>query len=219
MLRAPHPERASMIQRLALAALFSCVASLAVAQAPAPAPAAQPAAKTEAPAPNPRVLLRTTAGDITIELYADKAPKSVDNFLQYVRAKFYDGTVFHRVIDGFMVQGGGFDKDLRQKPTRPPVVNEADNGVSNLRGTVAMARTTEPNSATAQFFVNVVDNNRLDHVSKDNGFTWGYAVFGKVVSGMEVVDQIKSTPTGPGGPFPKDVPVTPIVINSVEVLP
>ncbi len=208
-----------MIQRLALAALFSCVASLAVAQAPAPAPAAQPAAKTEAPAPNPRVLLRTTAGDITIELYADKAPKSVDNFLQYVRAKFYDGTVFHRVIDGFMVQGGGFDKDLRQKPTRPPVVNEADNGVSNLRGTVAMARTTEPNSATAQFFVNVVDNNRLDHVSKDNGFTWGYAVFGKVVSGMEVVDQIKSTPTGPGGPFPKDVPVTPIVINSVEVLP
>jgi cyclophilin family peptidyl-prolyl cis-trans isomerase len=210
-----------MIQRLAFAAFLACTASFASAQTPAPAPAPAPEAapKAEAAVANPRVLLRTTAGDITLELFADKAPKSVDNFLQYVRSKFYDGTVFHRVIDGFMVQGGGLDKDLRPRPTRAPVPNEADNGLLNVRGTVSMARTPDPNSATAQFFINVVDNRSLDHVSKENGQTWGYAVFGKVVAGMEVVDQIKSTPTGPGGPFPRDVPVTPIVINSAEVLP
>jgi cyclophilin family peptidyl-prolyl cis-trans isomerase len=211
-----------MLKRLFLLPTL-LLAGAAVAQAPATAPAAQPAAApaaTEAaPAPAPRVLMRTSLGDITIELAPDKAPKTVENFLAYVQAKFYDGTVFHRVIDNFMVQGGGFTADLKQKPTRAPVQNEADNGLSNLRGTVAMARTNDPNSATAQFFINVVDNNRLDHVSKENGFTWGYAVFGKVVSGMDVVDQIKATPTGPGGPFPRDVPVTPVVIQSVEVLP
>lgn len=198
------------------------IAGAAAAQAPAaPQPTPAPAATVAeaAPTPAPRVLMRTSLGDITIELAPDKAPKSVENFLAYVQAKFYDGTVFHRVIDNFMVQGGGFGADLKQKPTRPPVANEADNGLSNVRGTLAMARTNDPNSATAQFFINVVDNTRLDHVSKENGFTWGYAVFGKVVSGMEVVDQIKATPTGPGGPFPRDVPVTPVVIQSVEVLP
>ena len=189
-------------------------AAAAAAAPTAAAPAAEPAAVV-----NPKVLFKTTLGDFTIEVYPDKAPKSVENFLQYVRDRHYDGTVFHRVIDGFMIQGGGFTADLKQKPTRAPVANEANNGLSNLRGTVAMARTNDPNSATAQFFVNVVDNQRLDYVSAENGYTWGYTVFGKVVEGMEVVDQIKATPTGPGGPFPKDVPTTPVVINSAEVLP
>jgi len=186
--------------------------------APAVTEATAPAAEV-APAPSPRVLFKTSMGDFTIELYPDKAPKSVENFLQYVRDRYYDGTVFHRVIDGFMVQGGGFTADLRQKPTRAPIVNEANNGLSNLRGTVAMARTNDPNSATAQFFFNVVDNQRLDYVSAENGYTWGYTVFGKVVEGMDVVDLIKATETGPGGPFPKDVPKTAVVIQSAELLP
>jgi cyclophilin family peptidyl-prolyl cis-trans isomerase len=212
-----------MFQRLFLLPSLLLAATGVLAQAtpePATAPAATTApAETAAPAPPPRVLLRTSEGDITIELAADKAPKSVANFLDYVKLKHYDGTVFHRVIDNFMVQGGGFGPDLKLKPTRPPVQNEADNGLSNLRGTVAMARTNDPHSATSQFFINVVDNNRLDFVAKDNGFTWGYTVFGKVVEGMDVVDRIKATPTGPGGPFPRDVPVTPIVIQSAEILP
>lgn len=194
-------------------------AAAVTAQMPATVPTAEPAEPAAQAAPAPRVLMRTSLGDITIELAPDKAPKSVENFLAYVQAKFYDGTVFHRVIDNFMVQGGGFGANLAQKPTRAPVANEADNGLSNLRGSVAMARTNDPDSATAQFFINVVDNQRLDHVSKENGFTWGYAVFGRVVSGMDVVDRIKATPTGPGGPFPRDVPVTPVVIQSIEVLP
>jgi cyclophilin family peptidyl-prolyl cis-trans isomerase len=212
-----------MFQRLFLLPSLLLAATGVLAQAtpePAPAPAAAAtAAEPATPAPAPRVLLRTSEGDITIELAADKAPKSVANFLDYVKLKHYDGTVFHRVIDNFMVQGGGFGPDLKQKPTRPPVQNEADNGLSNLRGTVAMARTNDPHSATSQFFINVVDNNRLDFVAKDNGFTWGYTVFGKVVAGMDVIDKIKATPTGPGGPFPRDVPVTPIVIQSAEILP
>jgi peptidyl-prolyl cis-trans isomerase A (cyclophilin A) len=205
-----------MRKPLFLLAPLLFAAAAVTAQTPAAAPTTEPATQA---APAPRVLMRTSLGDITIELAPEKAPKSVENFLAYVQAKFYDGTVFHRVIDNFMVQGGGFGADLAQKPTRAPVVNEADNGLSNLRGTVAMARTNDPDSATAQFFINVVDNQRLDHVSKENGFTWGYAVFGRVVSGMDVVDRIKATPTGPGGPFPRDVPVTPVVIQSIEVLP
>ena len=222
-----------MLKPFLFAAAFA-VAGLAHAQGqaappatnPAPAEQAAPAADAAAapatevaPAPSPRVLFKTSLGDFTIELYPDKAPKSVENFLQYVRDRYYDGTVFHRVIDGFMVQGGGFTADLRQKPTRAPVANEANNGLSNLRGTVAMARTNDPNSATAQFFVNVVDNQRLDYVSAENGYTWGYTVFGKIVEGMDVVDLIKATETGPGGPFPKDVPTTPVVIQSAEMLP
>src|SRR5687768_13269816 len=167
----------------------------------------------------PRVKLATSAGDIVLELYPDKAPKSVENFLQYVRDKHYDGTIFHRVINDFMVQGGGFTADLKQKPTRAPIANEANNGLSNTLGTVSMARTNDPNSATAQFFINVADNSRLDHVSPENGFTWGYAVFGKVVEGMDVVDKIKVVETAPQGPLPKDVPKTAIVINTAEVLP
>ncbi|MDZ4814262.1 MAG: peptidylprolyl isomerase [Pseudomonadota bacterium] len=165
----------------------------------------------------PRVTLKTNMGNIVIELNPAKAPKSVENFLQYVNDKHYDGTVFHRVIPTFMIQGGGFTQDLTMKPTRAPVQNEADNGLSNLRGSVSMARTNDPNSATAQFFINVVDNINLNHFGKDNGQTWGYAVFGKVVSGMEVVDAIKVVERGAKGPLPQDVPVSPVIILSAEL--
>jgi peptidyl-prolyl cis-trans isomerase A (cyclophilin A)/peptidyl-prolyl cis-trans isomerase B (cyclophilin B) len=183
----------------------------------APATAAKADAKKFAPATAaaPRVLVKTSLGDMTIEVYPDKAPKSVENFLAYVKSGFYDGTLFHRVIDNFMVQGGGFTKDLRQKPTRAAIPIESKNGLSNLRGTVAMARTADPNSATAQFFINVVDNPRLDYASDASP---GYTVFGKVVSGLEVVDKMKAVPTGPQGPFRSDVPTTPIVIEKVTVL-
>jgi peptidyl-prolyl cis-trans isomerase A (cyclophilin A) len=156
----------------------------------------------------PKVRLTTSAGDIVIELYADKAPKSVENFLQYVRDKHYDGTVFHRVIDGFMIQGGGFTADLQQKPTRAPIPLEASNGLKNDRGTIAMARTPNPNSATAQFFINLVNNAALNAPSPDGH---GYAVFGKVSSGMDVVDKIKGVAVGNQGPH-QNVPKTPVTI-------
>lgn len=167
---------------------------------------------------NPKVVLHTSMGDITLELYADKAPKTVENFLQYVKDGFYDGTIFHRIINNFMVQGGGFTKDLRQKPTRATIHNEANNGLSNMNGTIAMARTSDPHSATAQFFINIVDNKRLDYVSDQNPSTWGYCVFGKVVEGMDIVEKIKAVPTGAQGPFSSDVPTTTIVIDKVELL-
>ncbi len=210
-----------MLARLFLAAGFA-IPSFAPAQETAPVPAPDPAPTASdpvaAPAPNPRVLMRTSLGDIIIELEATKAPKSAENFLQYVNDGHYNGTIFHRVIDGFMIQGGGFTADLQQKPTRAAIQNEANNGLSNLRGTLAMARTGEPHSAQAQFFINVVDNPRLDFVSEQSPFTWGYAVFGKVVEGMDVVDRIRATPTGPQGPFAKDVPVTAVVIERAEVV-
>ena len=162
-------------------------------------------AKPVAATGNPQVVLETSKGAITIELYPDKAPKTVENFIAYVKAGHYDGTVFHRVIDGFMVQGGGFDAKLTQKPTRAAIQNEADNGLKNKRGTVAMARTGDPHSATAQFFVNTADNAFLDHTGK-NERGWGYTVFGKVVSGMDVVDAIGKSKTGARGPFSQDVP-------------
>ena len=182
------------------------------------AAAEKPAAATDKPATASKVLIKTSLGDMTVELYADKAPKSVENFLAYANSGFYDGTIFHRVIDNFMIQGGGFTRELRQKPTRPAIPNEAKNGLSNLRGTVTMARTGDPNSATAQFFINVVDNQRLDYTSDQNGMTWGYAVFGKVISGLDVVDKIKAVPTGAQGPFKSDVPTTPVVIEKVSVI-
>ena len=160
----------------------------------------------------PRVRLTTTFGDIVIELNRDKAPKSVDNFLAYVQEGYYDGTIFHRVIDGFMIQGGGFTADFVKKPTHAPIDNEADNGLKNVRGSVAMARTNVPNSATSQFFINVVDNDFLNYQSPTPR-GWGYAVFGNVVEGMDVVDKIRHTPTGSGGPFRQDVPRTTISID------
>lgn len=168
-------------------------------------------------ADNPKVLIQTNKGPITVELYRDKAPLSVDNFLVYVDEDFYDGTIFHRVIDGFMIQGGGFGPDMKKKPTHDPIENEADNGLKNERGTIAMARTGDPDSATAQFFINHKDNDFLNHKSKDRR-GWGYAVFGRVTDGMEIVDEIATTPTGPGGPFPKDVPQDTILIEEITRL-
>lgn len=159
----------------------------------------------------PTVVIETSMGSITVELFPDRAPLTVENFLTYAKSGFYDGTIFHRVIRGFMIQGGGLTPDLQRKPTRPPIKNEATNGLKNTRGTVAMARTSEVDSATSQFFINTVDNPFLDHKGpqpKD----FGYAVFGRVVAGMDVVDRIEQVKTGPG-----DVPVEPVVIKTVRV--
>jgi len=164
----------------------------------------------------PRVKLQTSMGDITIALNADKAPKSVENFLGYVRDGFYDNTVFHRVIDGFMIQGGGFEAGLKQKTTRAPVENEASNGLKNARYTLAMARTNDPHSATAQFFINVANNDFLNH-SAPTAQGWGYAVFGEVVEGMEVVDTIKGVKTGNKG-FHQNVPVEDVVIVRATIV-
>jgi peptidyl-prolyl cis-trans isomerase A (cyclophilin A) len=161
-----------------------------------------------------KVKLATTLGDIVVELDAEKAPKTVDNFLQYVKSGHYDDTVFHRVIDGFMIQGGGYKQDLQPKPTRPPIPLESRNGLSNARGTLAMARTGIPDSATAQFFINVNDNLPLDQANSRDGH--GYAVFGKVVAGMDVVDKIKSQPTHTMGGH-QNVPVTPVLIRKASV--
>jgi len=172
-------------------------------------------------AADPQVDVRTSAGTIRLELYPAKAPKTVENFLQYVRAGHYNGSVFHRVIKGFMIQGGGYDSGFKQKPTRSPIQNEAQSGIKgglrNEPGSIAMARTANPNSATAQFFINLNDNSFLnwgDPRSDGNG----YAVFGKVVSGLDVVTKIAQTPTGPGGPFPGDVPKPPVVIELITVV-
>jgi peptidyl-prolyl cis-trans isomerase A (cyclophilin A) len=160
------------------------------------------------------VALSTNQGLIRIQLNAEKAPKSVANFLAYAKAGHYNGTIFHRVIPDFMIQGGGFTKDMVQKATKPPIPLEANNGLSNLRGTVAMARTNDPNSATSQFFINVVDNNFLDAVNSRDG--QGYAVFGQVIEGMEVVDKIRALPTDNKG-MHANVPATPVIINKVTV--
>jgi peptidyl-prolyl cis-trans isomerase A (cyclophilin A) len=161
-----------------------------------------------------KVRLATSVGDIVIELEPDKAPKTVANFLQYVRSGHYDGTIFHRVIDGFMIQGGGYKVDLSEKPTRPPIVLESRNGLSNQRGTVAMARTGIPDSATSQFFINVADNVMLDQAKARDG--QGYAVFGRVVQGMEVVDKIRAVPTRSAGEH-ENLPVTPVTIRKATV--
>jgi peptidyl-prolyl cis-trans isomerase A (cyclophilin A)/peptidyl-prolyl cis-trans isomerase B (cyclophilin B) len=211
---------------MAAALLF---APAAFAQQAAQKPAAKPPAKTEpakaaaasdatATSGNHKVLLHTNMGDITIELYPDKAPKTVDNFEQYVKDGFYNGTVFHRVIPTFMVQGGGWTKELQRKRTRAPIHNEANNGLSNTKYSVAMARTADPHSAAAEFFINVVDNRRLDYTGDTNSLTWGYCVFGKVVNGQDVVDKIKAVPTGAQGPLPSDVPQTPVVIEKAEMV-
>ncbi len=161
-----------------------------------------------------KVRLATTLGDIVLELDTEKAPKTVDNFLQYVKAGHYDDTVFHRVIDGFMIQGGGYRQDLQQKPTRAPIPLESRNGLSNARGTIAMARTGIPDSATSQFFINVNDNRPLDQANAGDGH--GYAVFGKVVAGMDVVDKIKSLPTHAVGVH-QNLPVNPVFVRKATV--
>lgn len=191
-----------MIRRIVAAALFA-LASTAVLAA------------------NPQVELDTTQGKIRIELYPDAAPKTVANFLQYVKDGFYSGTQFHRVIPGFMVQGGGYGADYKEKPTRAPVPIESEQsvkaGLSNGIGTVAMARTGDPNSASAQFFINIANNKRLDFTAP-TARGYGYTVFGKVVEGMDVVNKIAAAPTGPGGPFATDVPKEKVLINSAKVV-
>ena len=208
---------------------------------------AAPASETPQKNPAPQVKFTTNVGDFVIEVYPDKAPKTAANFLQYVRDKFYDGTIFHRVIGDFMVQGGGFDDQYRQKKTRDPVPHEGLQalraGLHNDVGSVAMARTGDPNSATAQFFINVVDNSRLDPVEipegdpiknfeyqgrtyndipraklEGNPLLAGYTVFGRVISGMDTVEKIRRTPTGSGGPFPTDVPKNMIMIQTARVV-
>ena len=169
-------------------------------------------------AANLRVEMRTNVGNVVLELYPDKAPKTVANFLQYVEDGFYKNTVFHRVIPNFMIQGGGFDTTFNQKPTQPPIQNEAANGLKNEIGTIAMARTPDPHSATAQFFINVANNAFLNYKAPNqNGY--GYTVFGKVISGMEVVHKIASIPTGSGGPFSSDVPKSSVIIEDMIKLP
>ncbi len=191
------------MQRLIKTTLQSAALSLSVLLAPLSLQA------EEAAADNVHVLMKTTAGEIELELDRSKAPVSVDNFLTYVESKHYDGTIFHRVIRDFMIQGGGFGADMRQKATLPPIKNEAENGLKNTRGSIAMARTSVIDSATSQFFINVKDNHFLDHGSRD----FGYAVFGKVVKGMDVVDAIAISPTGA-----RDIPRETILIESVSVI-
>lgn len=164
----------------------------------------------------PKVAFETSLGKIVIALDEKKAPTTVENFLHYVRSGFYDATIFHRVIANFVIQGGGYDGHYLKKPTRGPIANEAQNGLSNLRGTIAMARSNDPHSATAQFFINLVDNPSLDPGGVD---AYGYTVFGHVIAGMAVVEKIAAGATGPGGPFARDVPETPVVLKSARLLP
>ena len=165
---------------------------------------------------NPRISISTSVGEITLELDAAKAPVTTDNFLAYAASGHYDNTIFHRVIPDFMIQGGGFTEDMTQKPTNPAIINEADNGLKNDRGTVAMARTADPHSASSQFFINLKDNSFLNHTAK-TGQGWGYAVFGKVVEGMDVVDASAKVATGKSG-FHSDVPLEPVVIDRVAAI-
>ncbi|MGN5479583.1 peptidylprolyl isomerase [Cupriavidus basilensis] len=190
-------------RRIVLAGLSAAALALS-----APPAMAQQAQKAE------RVQFVTSQGKFTVEVYPDAAPKTVANFMEYVKSGFYTGTIFHRVINGFMVQGGGYDREMKEKPTRAPIPLEAQNGLKNKAGTVAMARTANPNSATAQFFVNVVDNSNLDYPQPDGN---GYAVFGKVVEGMDTIEKIKNVPTTAYGPM-RNVPATPIVIESASVI-
>ena len=192
---------------LALASVFALALAVSAMAGPGQAAPAQ------LPTGDVIVVMKTSMGDITIKLYKDEAPLSVANFMVYVNRKFYDGTIFHRVIPTFMIQGGGYTADMTKKPTAPPIKNEAQNGLKNTRGSVALARTADPNSAAAQFFINVKDNPGLDYPKPDGA---GYAVFGQVISGMEVVDKIKDVPTGIKAGA-KDVPNEPVIIHSIRL--
>jgi cyclophilin family peptidyl-prolyl cis-trans isomerase len=201
-----HPRRIFLSALCALT-LGTALTAVRAADAPDTTTPVQPVA-------GPKVDLKTNMGDIVLELYPDKAPKTVANFLKYVKEGHYKGTIFHRVIAGFMIQGGGMDKQLVEQPTHAPIENEATNGLKNETYTVAMARTGAPHSAKAQFFINVNNNVALDYPSRDG---WGYCVFGKVISGTDVVDKIKEVKTGNKGTF-QDVPVTPVVIESATLI-
>ncbi|WP_298290624.1 peptidylprolyl isomerase [Thiomonas sp.] len=205
--RPPHGAGAFVAIRQRAVAVLAAFGLLTAAAGTA-------AQAAETAATQPRVEFVTSMGDFVVQLDPARAPKTVANFLDYVKSGFYKGTIFHRVIPGFMVQGGGFTADMQQKPTRPPIPLESQNGLRNLHGTIAMARTADPNSATSQFFINVVDNPSLDYPQPDGH---GYAVFGKVVSGMDVIDKIVAVPTKSVGPY-QNVPVKPIVIDNAKLL-
>ncbi|HET7269221.1 MAG TPA: peptidylprolyl isomerase [Oleiagrimonas sp.] len=207
-----------MLKRFLLPLLLLTLAPPGGALADTPQAPATASTAAKAQAPLPKVVLHTSEGDITIELFPNKSPKSVANFMQYVKSGFYDGTVFHRVIEGYLIQGGIYNRQLVQKRTRDPVPAESDNGLSNLRGTVAVARGADPDSGTSQFFINLVDNRRLDYINDKSGQTWGYTVFGKVIKGMDVVDKIGSLPTHAQGPFAGDVPEPLVVIKNAAVV-
>ena len=198
---------------IALTVGLCCLANLGFSLTEEKAPMTTPAITDKSA--HPTLLMKTNLGNIEIELYPDKAPQTVENFLQYAKDGHFDNTIFHRVIPGFVVQGGGFTVDFKQKPTRAPVTIESDNGLKNKRGTLSMARTSDPNSATSQFFINLNDNVSLDFRSKTNS-GWGYAVFGKVTKGMDIVDQMAKVKTVSNGGH-QDVPVNPIEIQSVTV--
>jgi cyclophilin family peptidyl-prolyl cis-trans isomerase len=215
--RAPFPK-----SNMPIAAIFCLAFATSTALHGSGAPSQEktrvqvPPVQAPAPAPgNPVVVVSTTMGEITLELFKDQAPVSVENFVQYARERFYDGTIFHRVKSGYVVQGGGYTAQMVEKSTRPPILNEATNGLKNARGTVAMARMRALRSATSQFYINLANNRELDHrgYSPDE---FGYAVFGRVIAGMDVVDKIAATPTGPSGDH-EDVPLTPIVIQKVTI--
>ncbi len=197
-----------MKKLLSMLIMLVLVMSFAQAQTPAPEQIATDLESSN----NPTATIHTSHGDIKIELFQKAAPVSVANFIQYANSGFYNGTIFHRVISYFMIQGGGMTPDMQPKATRDPIVNEADNGLKNERGTVAMARTNDVNSATSQFFINVELNGSLDHTGPKDSRSWGYAVFGKVIEGMEVVDEIRFVETAGN-----DVPITPVIIESVEM--
>jgi cyclophilin family peptidyl-prolyl cis-trans isomerase len=206
------------MRQLALACALFFVVSTGLAEAqPAPV-AASPAAAAQ-PAAAPQVLISTSMGDMTVALDRAHAPVSVDNFLRYVNEHHYDGTLVYRVAPGFVIQAGSFDSATHQRDVHDPIQLEANNGLSNLRGTLSMAREEAPNTASAEFFINLADNTRLDHHADDTGNTTGYAVFGHVVSGMDVVDKIAAVPLGDNGPMAGQAPVTPITISKVTLLP
>jgi cyclophilin family peptidyl-prolyl cis-trans isomerase len=221
-MHAPRPHAAHPRRRVlhALAALAPVVAMLLVATPAVAQTAAAPVAlPTPAVAAGPRVALETSAGRIVVELYPDKAPRTVANFLSYVRDGHYNGTIFHRVIGDLLIQGGAYTPDLEHKPERAPIVNEANNGLSNLRGTLAAARRpSEANSARAQFFINTVDNRQFDFRSEGTPQQAGYCVFGRVVEGLDVVDRIRVVATQARPPLPGDVPVTPVLVERAHVL-
>jgi len=191
----------SVLARLATAVLLACISFPQVLSAQG----------------NPGAIIHTSMGDIQLELYPEKAPATVENFINYANSGFYDGTVFHRVIGHFMIQGGGFTTDMQKKTTGEPIQNEAANGLSNKRGTIAMARTNDPHSATAQFFINVQDNPNLDYKGPNNSRDWGYAVFGRVSAGLEVVDEIRFVETKSQPPY-SNVPVEQVIIESIEII-
>jgi cyclophilin family peptidyl-prolyl cis-trans isomerase len=211
-----HQSKRRFLQALGLNLGLSL--SLSVIVLMAPLAYATPATPTADTIKLVSVEIITNQGNIVLALNPAKAPKSVANFLNYVKEGFYNDTIFHRVIPGFMIQGGGFTPNFAQKPTNMPIANEANNGLTNTRGTIAMARTSNPNSATSQFFINVADNDFLNY-SGPGPQSAGYAVFGQVTSGMDVVDKIVKTPTGGQGPFPQDVPKQTVLIESIKVLP